>query len=105
MLGAMAVVIAMLRGVNVGGHHKIAMETLRALCESLGLRDPRSYVQSGNVVFRTEEPDLALLAGRIEDGVERTFGFRTSAILRTSSELRDVIRRNPFAARRGIRSQ
>jgi uncharacterized protein (DUF1697 family) len=102
MLEAMAVAIAMLRGVNVGGHHKVAMEALRALCQSLGLRDPRTYVQSGNVVFRTEEPDLALLAGRIEDGIERTFGFRASVVLRTSSELRDVIRRNPFAARRGI---
>jgi uncharacterized protein (DUF1697 family) len=95
----MPVVISMLRGVNVGGHNKIRMEALRALYESLELRDPQTYVQSGNVVFRTEKGDLALLARRIEDGIETSFGFRPDVILRTSSELRDVIARNPFAAR------
>jgi len=46
----MAVVISMLRGVNVGGHNKIKMEALRALYESLKLRDAQTYVQSGNVI-------------------------------------------------------
>jgi uncharacterized protein (DUF1697 family) len=98
----MAVVISLLRGVNVGGHNKIKMEALRALYESLKLRDPQSYVQSGNVVFRTKERDLAKLKRKIENGIERNFGFRPAVILRTSSELRDVIARNPFATRRGI---
>jgi len=78
------------------------MEALRALYESIGLRDPQTYIQSGNVVFRTEERDLVRLGNRIEDAIERKFGFRPDAVLRTSSELRDAIRRNPFARRRGI---
>jgi uncharacterized protein (DUF1697 family) len=78
------------------------MDALRALYESLQLRDPQTYVQSGNVVFRTEERDLAPLAKRVEDGIQRSFGFRPDVIVRTSSELRDVIARNPFATRRGI---
>jgi len=49
----MAVIISMLRGVNVGGHNKIKMEALRALYESMKLRDAQTYVQSGNVIFRT----------------------------------------------------
>jgi uncharacterized protein (DUF1697 family) len=98
----MAVVIALLRGVNVGGHNKIKMEALRALFESLKLRDPHTYIQSGNVVFRTKERDLGILTQRIENGIERTFGFRAAVILRTTSDLRDVILRNPFATRRGI---
>ena len=92
----------MLRGVNVGGHNKIKMEALRALYESLKLRDAQTYVQSGNVIFRTDERDIARLTKRIEDGIERKFGFRPDVILRTAAEMRDVVARNPFAKRRGI---
>ncbi len=102
MLLAMPIVISMLRGVNVGGHNKIKMDALRALYESLGLRGPQTYVQSGNVIFRTEDRDMVRLARRIEDAIERRFGFRPAVILRTASELRDVIARNPFAKRRGL---
>lgn len=98
----MAVVISMLRAVNVGGHNKIKMDALRALYESLRLRDPQTYVQSGNVVFRTAERDLLLLSKRIQGRIERTFGFRPEVILRTAGELRDVIARNPFAKHQGI---
>src|ERR1700704_894959 len=98
----MAVIISMLRGVNVGGHNMIKMDALRALYESLGLRDAQTYVQSGNVVFRTQGRDLALIWKKIENGIERTFGFRPSVIVRTDSEMRDVIARNPFANRDGI---
>ena len=103
MLGlAMPVVVSLLRGVNVGGHNKIKMDALCALCESLGLHDPQTYVQSGNVIFRTTDRDLAPLTRRIENAIERKFGFRPAVIARTTSEWRDVIRRNPFATRRGI---
>src|SRR5712692_9454840 len=98
----MAVIISMLRGVNVGGHNKMKMDALRALYESMKLRDARTYVQSGNVIFRTDERDMARLAKRIEDGIERKFGFQSDVILRTAAEMREVIARNPFAKRRGI---
>ena len=98
----MAVIISMLRGVNVGAHHRIKMDALRALYEPLGLRDPQTYVQSGNVVFRTDKRDLVALAKRIEDAIERGFALRPVVILRTSGELREVIARNPFAKRSGI---
>ncbi len=100
----MPVLICLLRGVNVGGHHKIKMEDLRALCASLKLRDAQTCVQSGNVVFRTRETDLPRLARRLEDAIERTCGFRPDVIMRTCAELRDVIARNPFAGRGGIES-
>jgi uncharacterized protein (DUF1697 family) len=96
------VVISMLRGVNVGGHNKIKMDALKALCVSLKLKDPQTYVQSGNVIFSTEEKDLAKLTKRIQDAIERKFGFRPDVMLRTAAELRDVIVRNPFAKRGGI---
>jgi uncharacterized protein (DUF1697 family) len=98
----MTVMISMLRGVNVGGHNKIKMDALRALYEFLKLRDAQTYVQSGNVIFSTDERDISRLAKRIEDGIERKFGFRPNVILRTAAEMKDVIARNPFGKRRGI---
>jgi uncharacterized protein (DUF1697 family) len=98
----MPAVISLLRGVNVGGHNKLPMDALRALYTSLKLRNPQTYVQSGNVVFSTEERHLDLLAKRIESAIEKKFGFRPPVILRTSAELRKVIAANPFAKRSGI---
>jgi uncharacterized protein (DUF1697 family) len=98
----MAVIISMLRGVNLGPHNRVKMEALRALYESLKLREPQSYVQSGNVIFKTDERDLIKLTKRIEGAIEKKFGFQSDVVLRSTAELRDVIARNPFAKRRGI---
>jgi uncharacterized protein (DUF1697 family) len=98
----MPAIVCMLRGVNVGGHNKIKMESLRSLCESLKLECPQTYIQSGNVVFRSSEQNLTQLSTRIQDALELNFGFRPGVILRTASELRHVIARNPFASRHGI---
>jgi uncharacterized protein (DUF1697 family) len=98
----MSPIVCMLRGVNVGGHNKIKMDALRALCGSLKLECAQTYVQSGNVVFLSAEKNLALLSQRIEEVIERKFGFRPDVILRGSSELRKVIAKNPFAGREGI---
>jgi uncharacterized protein (DUF1697 family) len=94
----MPVFVSMLRGVNVGGHCKIAMEALRALYDSLGLRDAQTYIQSGNVVFRAKERESTHLAERIGDGIFRRFGFRPGVVVRTCSELRNAISKNPFPA-------
>ena len=99
---AMPVVISLLRSVNVAGHNKIKMDVLCELYASLNLRNPKTYVQSGNVVFQTEARDLVLLARRIERAIQSAFGHPIAVILRSASELRDVIARNPFAAREGI---
>jgi uncharacterized protein (DUF1697 family) len=98
----MVAIISMLRGVNLGPHNRIKMEELCALYESLGLQGAQSYIQSGNVIFRSEQKDLDALANRIETGIERKFGFRPSVILRTTAELRKAIARNPFAERQEI---
>ena len=98
----MPVIVSMLRGVNLVSHNRIKMDALRTLYESLGLRDAETYVASGNVVFRTKAQSLTALAKRIESAIERDFGFRPRVILRTTSELRDAIARNPFRTRRGI---
>lgn len=73
------------------------MDALRALYRSLNLRDPQTCLQSGNVVFRTEERNLIQLATGLETAIERTFSFRPAVIFRTASELADVVAANPFA--------
>jgi uncharacterized protein (DUF1697 family) len=98
----MPVLISMLRGVNVGSHNRIKMDALRALYESLKLEDPRTYLQSGNVIFRTKEKNIAALAKKIQSAIEREFGFRIEVILRTTDELRRTIAANPFAAGRKL---
>ena len=98
----MLAIVCLLRGVNLGGHNKIGMDSLRAICSSLKLQSPQTYIQSGNVVFGTTEADLGKLARRIEDCVEKGHGFRSSAMLRTASEMRSVVARNPFASRKNI---
>jgi uncharacterized protein (DUF1697 family) len=98
----MSVVISLLRGINVGGHHKIKMDALRTLYESMGLLDAQTHLQSGNVIFKTKRRDLVPLAKQIEHGIERSFGFRVDVIVRTPSDMRGVIARNPFATRSGI---
>jgi uncharacterized protein (DUF1697 family) len=98
----MGVIISMLRGVNLGPHNRVKMEQLRRLYVSLKLQEPQTYVQSGNVIFRTDERDLIRLTKRIESAIEKEFGFQSDVVLRSTAELREVIARNPFAKRRGI---
>ena len=102
LMVSVAAIVSMLRGINLASHKRVKMDTLRGVYESLGLRNPQSYIQSGNVVFTSEEQDLAGLTKRIEQRVHREFGFHADVILRTVTELREVIARNPFAKRRDI---
>ena len=98
----MPVIVSLLRGVNVGGAHQVKMDALRSLYESLGLRHVETFIQSGNIVFNTEARDLVRLARRIEDAIDKSFGFRCDVVLRTGAELRNALARNPFAEREGI---
>ena len=98
----MATMVSLLRGINVGGHHLVKMEALRALYDSLGLTNPQTLLQSGNVVFSSSERSLPKLAARIEDACESAYGFRPAVILRTAAELREVVSATPFAARAGL---
>jgi len=98
----MPVIVSLLRAVNVGGRNLIQMDALRALCGSLGLRDVQTYVQSGNLVFRSPAGEIDRLPGKIGSAIEDRFGFRPAVISRTTAELREAIAKNPFATRRDI---
>lgn len=98
----MPVLISMLRGVNVGPHQRVKMDALRALYESLKLGDVRTFIQSGNIIFRAKEKNLPALAKKIQAAIEGKFGFRPEVVLRTTDELRQAIAANPFAKRRDV---
>ena len=88
--------IALLRGVNVSGHHRIKMDRLRATFLELGFRNVRTYFQSGNVVFDSGATATSALGRRIEAQIQRDFGFRVPVIVRTPKEMATVVKHNPF---------
>jgi uncharacterized protein (DUF1697 family) len=93
---AMPTYIALLRGINVSGHKLIKMAALRRSLTALGLTKVQTYLQSGNVVFKTASDSADALSGKIEQKILHDFGFTVPVLLRTAQELAKVIVRNPF---------
>ncbi|WEK55108.1 MAG: DUF1697 domain-containing protein [Candidatus Cohnella colombiensis] len=92
----MSIYVALLRGINVGGHNKIAMADLRRMFDSIGLNRVQTYIQSGNVLFESAY-DEEKLCSLIEQGIRETFGYSISVILRSAKQLRAVAERLPFS--------
>ena len=88
--------VAFLRGINVGGKNKLPMKDLVEMFVTAGAEDVRSYIQSGNVLFRASPGVAARLSGQITTQIATSFGYRTPVILRTVDQLRGVISDNPF---------
>lgn len=93
---AVTTLIALLRGINIGGNHKLPMKELSALLTEMGLRDVQTYIQSGNVVFRSNVKDNAALAAKISAAIEAQHGFAPQVLLLDADELRKTITTNPF---------
>lgn len=89
--------IALLRGINVGGHNKVAMSDLRKLCEGLGLADVKSVLQSGNLVFCSDRKTDTELESLLEKETAKRLGVSADYIVRSGAELARVVARNPFA--------
>jgi uncharacterized protein (DUF1697 family) len=88
-------IIILLRGINVGGHHKLPMAQLRDLCESVGCTDVATYVQSGNVVA-TSKPPAKKLSADLEAALQEAVGFTPCVVIRKRSDLLRVIENNPY---------
>ena len=89
--------VALLRGINLGGHKKVAMADLRELVSSLGHADVATYIQSGNVVFSAEQSDTAALAAALEEAIAETIGVQARVVVLSREELDQVIRDNPYS--------
>ncbi len=87
---------SLLRGINVSGHKKIPMAGLKTLYEELGFTQVKTYIQSGNVVFETDQQNMSLIRQLIESKIEATYGFDVTVLIRTADELRQVASSNPF---------
>ena len=89
--------IALLRGINVGGHKVIKMADLKAMFESLGFANVRTFIQSGNVLFETKDNGKQLRP-RIQKELKATFGFDVTVVIRTAAEMKKIIESSPFSA-------
>jgi uncharacterized protein (DUF1697 family) len=88
--------IGLLRAVNVGGRNQIAMADLRDLMADLKLGNPRTLLQSGNVVFETDSRRAAELESLLETELQRRLNIAADIVLRSAEEWRELIARNPF---------
>lgn len=92
----MTAFISLFRGINVGGNRVVKMTDLKALHEALGFEHVVTYIQSGNVVFTSDEADEMQLQRDIEQAFEEKFGFHAHVLIRSSSDLQAIIAKNPF---------
>jgi uncharacterized protein (DUF1697 family) len=99
----MTTYIALLRAVNVGGTGKLPMAELRAMCESIGFTDVRTYIASGNVVFASKLSEKSVKA-KLEGCLEAYAGKPVGVLVRTGAELAAVLEANPFRSAPGNRT-
>ena len=87
--------VALLRGINLGSRNRVPMARLRELVAEQGATDVRTYIASGNVVFKSNEPAAKLRSG-IEQAIEREFNIRILVSVLTAADIEAVVKRNPY---------
>ncbi|OFX45650.1 MAG: hypothetical protein A2X13_07075 [Bacteroidetes bacterium GWC2_33_15] len=85
-----------LRGINVGGHHKVPMAELRDKLAEIGCDNVRTLLNTGNFVFEAKQTNIQELEHKIERFLSQSFGFPVPVILRTRKEISDLVNENPF---------
>lgn len=90
--------VALLRGINVGGHRQVPMAMLREVAEAAGLEDVRTYVASGNLAFSSDEAAEGLEA-KLEGAIEKGFGFQVDVLVRSKTQWDGYVRGNPMPER------
>ena len=97
--------LALLRGINVVGRNKVPMKALASVLETAGFQSVRTYIQSGNVLFRSSSANAGALASRMARVIERNFSCTPNVLVVSRDELANAIRNNPFpGARRNHKS-
>lgn len=94
--------VALLRAVNVGGTGKLPITTLGQMCETIGFERVKTYIASGNVVFRSDGSEDQVRSA-LEEQLQAYAGKRVGVIVRTASEIADLLARNPFSNAPGNR--
>ena len=97
----MARLIALLRGINVGGHRRIKMDDLKQRLSSAGLKNISTYIQSGNVIFDTEMKDPEAVSHFISKQIRDAYGYKVPVIIRSPEEMERALDHFPFEEREG----
>ncbi len=88
--------LAMLRGINVSGQKMIKMEALRAMFTAAGFVDTKTYIQSGNVIFGSNDSESTDLASQISGLILQHFSFEVPVLVLTKTELSTIVNNNPY---------
>lgn len=88
--------VALLRGINLGGHNKVPMAELRAALTASGFAGVSTYIQSGNVLFSAPEADTAVLEQAVAEVIARTFCLKIDVVVVTRDRLAAVLSANPY---------
>lgn len=88
--------IGLLRGINVSGQRMIAMKDLKALLIKAGYENVMTYIQSGNIVFKSSETSKKTLTKDIGDVIEKQFNFRVPILILSAEEVENIIKKNPY---------
>lgn len=89
--------IALLKGINVGGHKKVPMAELRELLTKSGFENVQTYIQSGNVIFQSSKNDISTLENNIQKVISTHFGFEVSVLVLTKHRLKRIFDASPFS--------
>ena len=92
----MEVFVGFLRGINVGGHRKIKMAELKNVLISIGLVNPVTYLQSGNIIFESDELNTEAMEHIIEESIKVNFGFEVPVIVHSKQDFESIFLNNPF---------
>lgn len=88
--------VALLRGINVGGKHKVPMKELAEVFTRSDCADVKTYIQSGNVVFTAPSTAIKGIASELAEKIQGRFGFPVPVVVRSQEQLGKVVRSNPF---------
>jgi uncharacterized protein (DUF1697 family) len=95
--------IALLRGINVGGHKKIRMADLRSLMYNSGFQDVQTYIQSGNLILSASE-DVESISLKISEAIEQKYGWEVPVLVKTTSEIKSILEHCPFPEDQKLKS-
>jgi len=94
--------LALLRGINVSGQKLLKMEDLRKLMEDTGFGNVKTYIQSGNIIFDSNEIPMDKVAEKIKNSILEKYGFDVSILILTSNDLAKAIKSNPFTKEKDV---
>ena len=98
----MSAYIALLRGINVGGHNKIKMPILKTYFENLGFTNVVTYIQSGNVVFTTEISSIEIIENKVTNMLQNYFKTKIEVLVIKKNQLEETYNSNPFLKKSDI---